>query len=147
MADKNEHIMQATIQLLQLDWAEAQSLAKPIRTSVFINEQHVPEAEEWDDDDATALHIIVIKNSEVIATARLTQQGKIGRMAVLKDHRKQGIGSMMLTELIKVAKQRELKEIKLWSQTHAQDFYKKHGFIAQGDEFLDAGIPHIEMRL
>lgn len=147
MADKNEHRMQATIQLLQLDWAEAQSLAKPIRTSVFIDEQHVPEAEEWDDDDATALHIIVIKNSEAIATARLTQQGKIGRMAVLKDHRKQGIGSMMLTELIKVAKQRELKEIKLWSQTHAQDFYKKHGFIAQGDEFLDAGIPHIEMRL
>jgi hypothetical protein len=147
MTDKNEHRMQATIQLLQLGWAEAQSLAKPIRTSVFINEQHVPEAEEWDDDDATALHIIVIKNDEAIATARLTQQGKIGRMAVLKDHRKQGIGSMMLTKLIKAATQRELKEIKLWSQTHAQDFYKKHGFIAQGDEFLDAGIPHIEMRL
>jgi predicted GNAT family N-acyltransferase len=130
-----------------LDWADAQVLAKPIRTSVFIQEQHVSEREEWDDEDSTALHVMAFKDGEPVATARLTQKGKIGRMAVLKTHRKQGIGSMMLVKLIAAAKQRGLQDIKLWSQTHAQAFYKKHGFIAQGDEFMDAGILHVEMRL
>lgn len=146
MTTKTEHTTQ-DIKLLQLNWVEAQALAKPIRTSVFIEEQHVAEAEEWDDEDSTALHIIVIKNGEAVATARLTQQGKIGRMAVLKAHRNQGIGSMMLLALINAAKQRGQQDIKLWAQTHAQAFYQKHGFVAHGDEFLDAGIPHVEMRL
>ncbi len=147
MTRELNHIKSEKIELKKLNWHDAQTLAKPIRISVFIQEQYVPEAEEWDDEDSSSLHIIVIKNGETVATARLTENGKIGRMAVLKGYRKQGIGSMMLAELIKVAKQRKLSEIKLWSQTHAQDFYKKHGFIAKGDEFLDAGIPHIEMRL
>lgn len=68
-------------------------------------------------------------------------------MAVLKPHRKHGIGSMMLVQLINTAKQLGYQDITLWAQTHAQGFYTKHGFIAQGDEFLDAGIPHVEMRL
>ena len=147
MISKIEHMTHKKIKLMQLDWADAQALAKPIRISVFIEEQQVPESEEWDDEDSTALHIIAFKDGEPVATARLTQKGKIGRMAVLKVHRKQGIGSMMLVKLIAAAKQRGLQEIKLWSQTHAQAFYKKHGFTAQGDEFLDAGIPHVEMRL
>jgi predicted GNAT family N-acyltransferase len=147
MTFNTEHTTHAKVKLMLLGWTDAQALAKPIRTSVFIEEQHVPEREEWDDEDSTALHILVFRDGEAVATARLTQKGKIGRMAVLKVHRQQGIGSMMLVELIEVAKQRELQDIKLWSQTHAQAFYKKHGFTAQGGEFLDAGIPHIEMRL
>ncbi|HDY85073.1 hypothetical protein LCGC14_0582450 [marine sediment metagenome] len=133
--------------LIKLGWADAKTLAMPIRQRVFIEEQQVPESEEWDDDDASALHIIAIKNGQAVATARLTQKGKIGRMSVLEAHRKQGIGSMMLVELVHAAKQRGLKDIKLWSQKQAQAFYKKHGFIAYGDEFLDAGILHIEMQL
>jgi predicted GNAT family N-acyltransferase len=147
MTAKIEHTTHAKVKLMLLDWADAQVLAKPIRTSVFIQEQHVSEREEWDDEDSTALHVMAFKDGEPVATARLTQKGKIGRMAVLKTHRKQGIGSMMLVKLIAAAKQRGLQDIKLWSQTHAQAFYKKHGFTAQGGEFLDAGIPHIEMRL
>jgi len=142
-----EYTTQTNITLIQLDWADAQALAMPIRKSVFIEEQQVAESEEWDDEDNSATHIIAIKNGQAVATARLTQKGKIGRMSVLKAHRKQGIGSMMLVELINTAKQEGLQDIKLWSQTHAQTFYKKHGFIACGDEFLDAGITHIEMRL
>tara|TARA_R110002050_G_scaffold1244_2_gene8484 strand:- start:9733 stop:10179 length:447 start_codon:yes stop_codon:yes gene_type:complete len=146
MTTKSEDTTQTNIALIQLSWAGAKPLAMPIRTKVFIDEQQVPESEEWDDDDASALHIIAIKNGQAVATARLTQKGKIGRMSVLKSHRKQGIGSMMLVELINAAKQRGLKDIKLWSQKHAQAFYKKHGFIAYGDEFFDAGILHIKMR-
>lgn len=147
MTAMTEYTTQTNIELIQLSWADAQSLAMPIRKSVFIEEQQVPESEEWDDEDNSALHIIAIKNGEAVATARLTQKGKIGRMSVLKAHRKQGIGSMMLVELINAAKQGGLQYIKLWSQTQAQAFYKKHGFIAYGDEFLDAGISHIEMHL
>jgi predicted GNAT family N-acyltransferase len=147
MTAKIEHTTYAKVKLMLLDWADAQVLAKPIRTSVFIQEQHVSEREEWDDEDSTSLHVLAFRDGEAIATARLTQKGKIGRMAVLKAHRRQGIGSSMLVKLIEAAKQRGLQEIKLWSQTHAQEFYKKHGFVAQGDEFLDAGIAHVEMRL
>jgi predicted GNAT family N-acyltransferase len=147
MTSKIEHKTHAKIKLMLLDWADAQALAKPIRTSVFIQEQHVPELEEWDDEDSASLHVLAVRDGEAVATARLTQKGKIGRMAVLKAHRKQGIGSSMLVKLIEAAKQRGLQEIKLWSQTHAQEFYKKHGFVAQGDEFLDAEIAHVEMRL
>ena len=142
-----EYTTQTNIVLIQLNWADARALAMPIRKNVFIEEQQVPESEEWDDEDSSALHIIAMIKGEAVATARLTQNGKIGRMSVLKPHRKQGIGSMMLVNLINVAKQRGVQDIKLWSQIHAQTFYKKHGFIALGDEFLDAGISHIEMRL
>jgi GMP synthase (glutamine-hydrolysing) len=138
---------QAGIELQLLDWAEAKPLAAQIRQTVFIKEQQVPKSEEWDNQDESARHIVAIKEGETIATARLTLEGKIGRMAVLKDYRKQGIGSMMLIKLIEVAKQQGHQQIKLWSQTYAQGFYQKHGFIAYGEEFLDAGIPHIAMVL
>ena len=134
-------------ELQLLDWTDAKPLAQPIRTTVFIQEQQVPESEEWDDEDKFSLHIVAILNGEAVATARFTREGKIGRMAVLKAHRKLGIGSIMLFKLIEVAKQRGLQHIKLSSQTHAQGFYKKHGFVAQGNEFMEAGIPHIEMSL
>ncbi|MDF1589747.1 MAG: GNAT family N-acetyltransferase [Gammaproteobacteria bacterium] len=147
MTTHPKHTTPANIELKQLNWLDAHALAKPIRTSVFIQEQHVPESEEWDDEDETSIHIIAMKNGEAVATARLTQKGKIGRMAVLKTHRKHGIGSMMLVELINIAKQLGYQVITLWSQIHAQGFYTKHGFTAQGDDFLDAGIPHIKMRL
>lgn len=138
---------QADIELQLLEWNKAKPQAEQIRRTVFIEEQHVPESEEWDDEDDTALHVLVIKNGKAIATARLTQTGKIGRMAVLKQHRQQGIASKMLVKLIEAAKQQGHQQLKLWSQTYAQGFYQKHGFIRYGDEFLDAGIPHVEMHM
>jgi len=145
--DNPQQAPATNIELQLLDWANAKPLAKPIRTMVFIQEQQVAESEEWDNEDKSATHLVVIKEGKTIATARLTKKGKIGRMAVLKAYRKLGIGSMMLVKLIDLATQQGQQQIYLWSQTHAQGFYKKHGFITQGDEFLDAGIPHIEMHL
>jgi len=138
---------QAGISLQLLDWTAAKAMAAAIRESVFIEEQQVPEDEEWDNEDDSAQHIIAVKDGIAIATARLTQAGKVGRMAVLKPYRQLGIASLLLNKLVTVAKQQELNTIKLWSQLHAQAVYKKHAFVAYGDEFLDAGIPHIKMRL
>ncbi len=145
--DNTQQDSPAGIELQLLDWVQAKPLAEHIRRTVFIEEQHVPESEEWDDEDDEAIHVIAIHNGQAVATARITLAGKIGRMAVLKAHRKHGIASMMLLKLIKEAQQQGHQEIKLWSQTYAQGFYKKHGFKTQGDVFLDAGIPHIEMSL
>ncbi len=139
--------MNDDLTLLQLNWSNAEQYAKPIRSEVFIKEQQVDPSEEWDDDDHSAIHLIVIKQDQAIATARLTQQGKIGRMSVLKAYRQQGIGSKMLSQLVQLAQQQQMNTITLWAQTHAKTFYRKHGFVEQGGEFLDAGIPHIKMIL
>jgi len=144
-SQKNRSTELLEIQLL--NWSEAESQARTIRQIVFIEEQLVPEADEWGHGDETALHLIAKLNDKPVATARLTADGKIGRMAVLNNYRQQGIGLAMLTKLIKVAKQRKLKQLELNAQTHAQAFYSKQGFIACGNEFLDAGIPHIRMIL
>jgi len=135
------------IELIVMDWSNAAPLAQTVRTEVFIEEQGVSKAEEWDNQDQAAMHIIAFYNAIPVGTARLTSKGKIGRMAVLKQHRNKGVGTAMLQKLIGLAKQQKQRQLILWSQTHAKAFYQQHGFIAQGSEFLDAGIPHIEMCL
>ncbi len=135
------------IKLQLLDWQQAKSVAKMIRRTVFIVEQQVPESEEWDNEDNTALHVLAFLKGKPVGTARLTKAGKIGRMAVLKAYRNQGIASLMLSKLINVAKLQGLTTIALHAQTHAQRFYAKRGFVADDDTFLEAGIEHIKMQL
>lgn len=118
-----------------------------IRRKVFIEEQNVPEALEWDKDDTSATHILAIKDSQAVATARLLNNGHIGRMAVLKEHRHQGIGSLMLSFLLQLAKEKGYKRVQLSSQEHATGFYKKMGFRITSDVYPDAGIPHYDMSL
>ena len=135
------------IDIQLLEWTRAKPLAQPIRKTVFIQEQQVPESEEWDRWDDFSVHALAILDGVVTGTARLTRDCKIGRMAVLKDYRQQGIGSAMLLALIEEAKDRGMQQISLSAQTHAQDFYTRHGFTAVGEEYLDVEIPHITMQL
>lgn len=135
------------LKLLLADWLHADVAAIPIREAVFIKEQNVPEVDEWDNDDEHALHLIASLDGNAIGTARLTPKGTIGRMAVLKSFRSQGVGSAMLDRLIEVAKQSKFERVTLNAQRSAEGFYAKHGFIAQGNEFMDAGISHIAMQL
>ena len=135
------------LKLLLADWLHADVAAIPIREAVFIKEQNVPEVDEWDNDDEHALHLIASLDGNAIGTARLTPKGTIGRMAVLKSFRSQGVGSAMLDRLIEVAKQSKFERVTLNAQRSAEGFYDKHGFIAQGNEFMDAGISHIAMQL
>jgi len=135
------------LKLLLADWLHADVTAIPIREAVFIKEQNVPEVDEWDDDDEHALHLIASLNGNAIGTARLTPKGTIGRMAVLKDFRHQGVGSAMLSRLIEAAKKSKLESVTLNAQRIAEGFYAQHGFTAKGEEFMEAGIPHITMQL
>lgn len=135
------------LKIVLADWFRAETTAKPIRQAVFIEEQHVPEAEEWGHGDEKALHLIASIDGNAIATARLMPDGTVGRMAVLEGYRNQGTGSAILEKLIATARQNKFELLTLNAQRSAEGFYAKHGFITQGDEFMEAGIPHIKMTL
>jgi predicted GNAT family N-acyltransferase len=128
------------------DWTELQRDAKIIRMEVFVVEQNVPAELEMDNNDAACLHAVAYDAAGVaIGTGRLLPDGHIGRMAVRKAGRGTGIGGALLQGLMEQAKLRGHKRVVLGAQTHAAPFYEKHGFAVVGEEFMEAGIPHVEM--
>ena len=117
---------------------------------MFIEEQGIPEAEEWDDLDALCTHVVAYNSKgDPIATARLlpSQKGtaKIGRMAVLLAWRGQGLGAYMLQRLLQTAQQRGDQEALLHAQSQAQGFYAAQGFEARGEVFKEVDIDHLLM--
>jgi len=125
-----------------------------IRREVFIEEQNVPEELEFDEYDATALHFIAFncvkdKNHAVAtATVLIKEDGKtakIGRVAVLKQARGMGVGKQLMQEIERSPELANVTNLILEAQTHAVSFYEKLGYRAQGDEFMDVGIPHFRM--
>ncbi|EFF81548.1 acetyltransferase, GNAT family [Acinetobacter haemolyticus ATCC 19194] len=129
----------------QWDQLQLQQDAKRIREFVFINEQNIPEQDEWDDQDQVSEHFVVYAQDQAIATARLLPDHHLGRVAVLQEYRGQGIGQLIMLEMIAYAKSQNRPFLQLSAQTHATSFYEKLGFVAQGDEYNECGIPHIEM--
>ncbi|MCG7755750.1 MAG: GNAT family N-acetyltransferase [Nitrosomonas sp.] len=131
-----------------VSWEEAATALRAVRTAVFIREQQIPEELEWDQFDAVSVHALAVNNAgQPVGTARLLPDGHIGRMAVLKEWRGQGLGSALLTTLLRVLIKRRQFEAQLHAQTSAIPFYKKFGFQVVGKEFMEAGIPHIKMTL
>jgi predicted GNAT family N-acyltransferase len=129
-------------------WIDLREEAAPIRYAVFVDEQKVPAEIELDDWDALSLHALALDaQGRVLGTGRLLPDGHIGRMAVLQSARGQGVGSALLRALLQAARARGDREVVLSAQTHAMPFYEKAGFIAEGDDYDDAGIPHRQMRL
>ena len=129
-----------------LSWEQARAHASPIRFKVFCEEQGVPRAIELDEHDPVCIHAVVFEGEKPVATGRLLPDGHIGRMAVLRSHRNRGLGGAMLKKLVEAARQRGDREIVLSAQVHAVPFYRAHGFVAEGDEYMEAGIRHQEMR-
>jgi predicted GNAT family N-acyltransferase len=134
------------------EWPLMQAAAQAVRTAVFVREQGIAPEDEWDADDATALHAVLFDvNGQALGNARLLQPtttvAKVGRMAVLKDARGNGYGARLLQSLIRCARQRSHKEVRLSAQRSAEGFYAAHGFVAIGEPFDEVGIPHVEMRL
>lgn len=124
--------------------------AYTIRSKVFIQEQNVPEEIEMDNQDEHAYHIVVYDNQKAIATGRLIfENGEyiIGRVAVLKEHRKNGYGNLIVKMLIRKAFELGAKKIKIHAQINAKKFYETLGFKAIGEKYIEAGteIEHIDM--
>ena len=130
----------------RVTWQDAEAELRILREFVFIGEQNVPADLEWDGKDEQCVHILAQDaKGRGIGTARMTPEGQIGRMAVLRAWRNRGVGSDMLTALLTIARARQLTRVQLDAQTHAIDFYLQHDFKAQGEIFMDAGIPHQHM--
>ena len=131
-------------------WIDSKAHLTMIREKVFIEEQKVTPQLEWDGLDEEAIHFLVYKNEKAIGCARalvIENDMQLGRMAVLKEYRGEGIGSHLIEKAITTAKLNQLSLIDISAQCHAIDFYKKFGFKVTSDIYLDAEIPHRDMRL
>jgi predicted GNAT family N-acyltransferase len=129
-----------------LPWERARAHAAPIRFAVFVEEQRVPPEIELDDMDARCIHALAFVEGKAVGTGRLLPDGHIGRMAVLPEFRGRGIGGLMLAKLVEQARARGDREVALSAQVHAVPFYRAHGFVEEGAEYLEAGIRHQSMR-
>ena len=122
-----------------------------LRRVVFIDEQGVSEADERDDLDAQAVHLLAWVEDRPVGSARLLTKGhtgKIGRVCVLRDQRGSGLGAALIGAAVEEFRRMPgIETVKLGAQTHAIAFYEKLGFAAFGPEYLDAGIPHRDMML
>jgi len=134
------------MQALRLEvgnWDELGQDASAIRTEVFVIEQKVPPELEMDEQDAVSVHAVAYDaQGRALGTGRLLPDGHIGRMAVLGQARGRQVGSRILQALVARAQDLRYPEVALNAQVHAIGFYERHGFVAQGPEFLDAGIVH-----
>lgn len=119
-----------------------------VRNSVFVEEQFIPSDMEFDDIDRQCHHVIARdEQRRPIGTARLSHEGKIGRMAVLQEWRRQRVGESLLRALIEKARKQGLTSVTANAQLTALGFYAKYGFMPEGETMIEAGIPHQAMRL
>ena len=120
-----------------------------VRHTVFVDEQGVPEDLEVDEHDETATHFVAYDGENAVGAARLRRlddtSAKAERVAVLADRRKEGWGRKLMDCLEATASDRGFERMKLNSQTHAAPFYDRLGYERVGEEFEEAGIPHVEM--
>ena len=122
--------------------------AYAVRQAVFVHEQNIDETEEYDGTDSACVHLVAYEDGAPIATGRimiLADEYVIGRVAVLKAHRGKGLGAGIMQALIEACCAMGGDRQTLHSQAHARGFYEKLGFVAYGEEFMEAGIPHIAM--
>ena len=135
------------VELRVTEWARDGAAIGAIRRAVFVVEQGVPEDLEWDGEDARCTHVLALLNRDPVGTGRLLRTGKIGRLAVVAGARRHGVGRCMLRRLVELAREQGLERIYLHAQVSSASFYEAHGFVAEGAEFDEAGIPHRRMRL
>jgi predicted GNAT family N-acyltransferase len=131
-----------------------------VRKEVFVVEQRVPEDIEYDAYDASALHVIAVRDDgATLGTGRLLHGeaalavtggqpavGSLGRLAVAKHARGFGVGAALVRGIEDAARAAGLGAVDLHAQTHALGFYERLGYSAYGPEFLDAGMEHRAMR-
>ena len=137
----------AAIRVRIVSFRRAEADIRSVRDAVFGREQRVPRALDWDGADADCVQALArTAGGRAIGTGRLRADGKIGRMAVRRRWRGRGVGTRILLALIAAARRRGLRRVYLHAQLSAAAFYARHGFVARGPRFREAGIPHVRMR-
>jgi len=129
-----------------MTWEKAQPVAGPLRFAIFVGEQNVPAGIELDDLDASCIHAVAYDvDGKAVGTGRLLPDGHIGRMAVVVEWRRRGVGAEILEALIAEARKRGHAQVIVSAQLQAAEFYRNHGFVAEGKVFEEAGILHQKM--
>ena len=142
--------MENNLKVEVVKWIDEYDSLTMIREKVFIEEQKVTSQLEWDGMDEEAIHFLAFKDEKAIGCARalvIEYCMQLGRIAVLKEYRGEGIGSALIEQAVTTAKLNQLSAIYISAQCHAIDFYKKFGFEVTSDIYLDAEIPHRDMTL
>lgn len=137
--------MSAALTVRLGSWDELSAQASPIRFTVFVDEQKVPVELELDEFDPLSCHALALAGDEAVGTGRLLPDGHIGRLAVLAGWRGRGVGALLLQALIDEAQRRGMARVVLNAQTHALGFYARFGFVPEGEEYEEAGLPHRTM--
>lgn len=146
MSEREQVDARYTLRVCQ--WSDAADALRRIRYDVFVVEQGVPEVLEWDDADRRSIHALAEDGAgRAIGCARLLPDGHIGRVAVLASWRRRGVGSALLMRLVDEARHRADARAIVNAQVDAMPFYARHGFVASGDVFEEAGIAHRVMEL
>lgn len=131
--------------ICQVKWPEYEEALSALRNAVFVEEQGVPQAVTFDGSDAAALHVLARLDDQPVGCGRISTGGKIGRMAVLREHRNRGLGQRILEALLTVAQQQSMTHVYLHAQVQAVAFYTAAGFAPEGEEFCEGGLAHIKM--
>lgn len=135
--------MSADFAIRTARWTDAEPALRSVRHAVFVVEQRVPASLEWDDADGASLHALAVDaDGAPIGCARLLPDGHIGRVAVLTAWRRRGVGHALVARLIDEARRRGDVRVIVNAQVDAMPFYARYGFVATGDVFDEAGIPH-----
>ena len=140
--------MPSAITVIEITTPAQMDQAWALRRLVFIEEQHVPEEIEMDEDDAHAFHALALDGDLPVGCGRMIRHGdevKIGRMAVLRERRGSGIGRKVLQFLMETARRQGCRKAVLHAQITAEGFYLKNGYIPMGEIFEEAGIAHRRM--
>ena len=137
---------QTNFSVRSASWQEDKEQLMRIRHQVFVLEQQVPIELESDSYDQSSWYVLAeSSDAEPIACARLQKNGKVTRIAVLKNWRRQGVARAMLTRLIETAAQHQIEPLYLHAQLSAISLYLEFGFTQTGEQFEEAGITHIKM--
>lgn len=133
------------ISIVKTPYREQEEAIRAIRDEVFVCEQGVPPDLEHDGLDGGACHVLALDRGKPVGTGRVLEDGHIGRIAVLREYRHQGIATRLVEALIVQARSQGCTRVWLASQCQATRLYEKLGFVSKGEVFQEAGIDHIKM--
>jgi predicted GNAT family N-acyltransferase len=135
------------ISLQTVNFSDHQAAIQFVRLTVFTDEQGVDPAVDLDGLDEAAAQILVLDNEKPVATGRMLADGHIGRIAVLPEYRKLGIGSRIMESFISQARADDFTKVFLGAQVSAVPFYETLGFRRYGEDYMEANIKHTPMQL
>jgi predicted GNAT family N-acyltransferase len=131
-----------------VSWHDGELLLRAVREAVFMREQGVSAELEWDGLDEGCRHALAVSvQGEAIGCGRITPDAHIGRMAVLREWRGRKVGTALLEALLDEARSQSYAEVELSAQVQALPFYRRFGFVEEGEVFMDADMPHRKMCL